>query len=59
MIHFLRQKPSEMKLKIDNIQAKDLFDTGTPNDPQDPALRITIGGQELFTKRSDLLIESD
>ncbi len=40
-----------MKLKIDNIQVKDLFDTGTPQDPQDPVVKIIVAGQEVFTKR--------
>lgn len=45
-----------MKLKIDNLQLRDLVDTGTPNDPQDPALKIRIGNNEMMTRRYACII---
>lgn len=46
-----------LKLTLDNLQVKDLFDTGTKFDPQDPALIINIGKTTYTTERS--LINND
>jgi len=41
----------KLKLTIDNLQVKDLVDTGSTSDPQDPAIEITIGKKSFYTER--------
>ena len=40
-----------LKLTIQGIEAKDLFDTGTFSAKQSPAVIFKIGGKEFSTER--------
>ena len=40
-----------MLVKIEQIYCKDLYNTGTTFDPQDPAVEITIGSKVVKTSR--------
>lgn len=40
-----------MKFKISKIQARDLVNSGTLLDAQDPGLKIKIGNYEFNTER--------
>lgn len=44
-------KPSQLRLVLDGLQAKELVDTGSFMDGQDPAMRVTVGGEEKITQR--------
>jgi hypothetical protein len=40
-----------LKLRLDSISVKDLVDTGSFYDAQDPAVIITVGDHVLKTER--------
>ena len=40
-----------MKLRIGNFQARDLYNTGSLLDKQDPCLKVKIGHNEYVTER--------
>ena len=40
-----------MKVYLGKFKATDLYDTGSRTDPQDPAISIKIGDNELMTER--------
>ena len=41
----------KMKLILSHMKARDLMDTGSMFDPQDPALHISVGDAQLTTER--------
>ena len=41
----------DMKLRIGNFQARDLYNTGNLLDKQDPGVKIKIGHNEYVTER--------
>ena len=41
----------KLKLTIDSLQIKDVVDTGSSSDPQDPAIEIMINKKTFYTER--------
>jgi hypothetical protein len=53
----LRADLEEMQIVINEIVAKDLKDTGTFYDAQDPCVVITVGRSSIETERSELYLD--